>query len=116
MTVRQHSVCLMSPPTLLILVLLGFEVIGGGRASRLNRWESGIRMPTEKDDAEEVDGEVGTRWAVLVAGSSGYGNYRHQVFFFFSYGHDSLVQDITWSILVQQMKIIWVTGYQELFV
>lgn len=100
MTVRQHSVCLMSPPTLLILVLLGFEVIGGGRASRLNRWESGIRMPTEKDDAEEVDGEVGTRWAVLVAGSSGYGNYRHQVFFVFSYGHDSLVQDITWSILV----------------
>ena len=85
MTVR-HSVCLMSPPTLLILVLLGFEVIGGGRASRLNRWESGIRMPTEKDDAEDVDGEVGTRWAVLVAGSAGYGNYRHQVFFFFSYG------------------------------
>ena len=85
MTVR-HSVCLMSPPTLLILVLLGFEVIGSGRASRLNRWESGIRMPTEKDDAEDVDGEVGTRWAVLVAGSAGYGNYRHQVFFFFSYG------------------------------
>ena len=44
-------------------------------------------MPTEKDDAEDVDGEVGTRWAVLVAGSSGYGNYRHQEFFFFSYGH-----------------------------
>ena len=43
-------------------------------------------MPTEKDDAEDVDGEVGTRWAVLVAGSAGYGNYRHQVFFFFSYG------------------------------
>ncbi|XP_030945423.1 legumain isoform X2 [Quercus lobata] len=77
MTVR-HSVCLTSTPILLILVLLGFEVIGGGRASRLNRWESGIRMPTEKDDAEDVDGEVGTRWAVLVAGSSGYGNYRHQ--------------------------------------
>ena len=83
MTVRRHSVT-HEPPTLLILVLLGFEVIGGGRASRLNRWESGIRMPTEKDDAEDVDGEVGTRWAVLVAGSSGYGNYRHQVFFFFS--------------------------------
>ncbi|KAF3942986.1 hypothetical protein CMV_030415 [Castanea mollissima] len=77
MTMR-HSLRLMSPPTLLILVLLGFEVIGGGRASRLNRWESGVRMPTEKDDAEDFDGEVGTRWAVLVAGSSGYGNYRHQ--------------------------------------
>ena len=56
-------------------------------------------MPTEKDDAEDVDGEVGTRWAVLVAGSSGYGNYRHQEFFFFSYGH-LFVQDITRSILV----------------
>lgn len=30
-------------------------------------------MPT--DDADDV---VGTRWAVLVAGSNGYGNYRHQ--------------------------------------
>lgn len=42
-------------------------------------------MPTEEGvdaaaaaPAAEED-EVGTRWAVLVAGSSGYGNYRHQV-------------------------------------
>jgi legumain len=45
-------------------------------------------MPTEKGGdaaaaaasapAVEED-EVGTKWAVLVAGSSGYGNYRHQV-------------------------------------
>ncbi|KAL6903423.1 hypothetical protein ACP4OV_004236 [Aristida adscensionis] len=54
-------------------------------------WEPLIRMPTEKGGgaaatdpaaaaaaAEEEGDEVGTRWAVLVAGSSGYGNYRHQ--------------------------------------
>ncbi|XP_061348195.1 legumain [Gastrolobium bilobum] len=48
------------------------------KASRLNRWEwdSVIRLPTEPVEADTD--EVGTRWAVLVAGSSGYGNYRHQ--------------------------------------
>ncbi|KAG8060083.1 hypothetical protein GUJ93_ZPchr0002g25469 [Zizania palustris] len=50
-------------------------------------WEPVIRMPGEMeeestvprggDDTDEEDG-IGTRWAVLVAGSSGYGNYRHQ--------------------------------------
>lgn len=41
-------------------------------------------MPTEKgelvdDDAAAADDKkLGTRWAVLVAGSSGFGNYRHQ--------------------------------------
>ncbi|TVU29021.1 hypothetical protein EJB05_20563, partial [Eragrostis curvula] len=30
-------------------------------------------------DEEEDDDGVGTRWAVLVAGSNGYGNYTHQV-------------------------------------
>ncbi|XP_062074079.1 vacuolar-processing enzyme [Humulus lupulus] len=59
-------------------VLLGLLILvaNGGAA----RWESTIRMPTEKvDEAEEdSEGETGTRWAILVAGSSGYGNYRHQ--------------------------------------
>lgn len=67
-------------PALLLLVLLFFEAIGGGRALRVDPWESSIRMPTEKDEpAEDDEKEGGTRWAVLVAGSSGYGNYRHQV-------------------------------------
>lgn len=50
-----------------------------GSAARQNRWEqdSVIRLPTEPVDVGEEDA-VGTRWAVLVAGSSGYGNYRHQ--------------------------------------
>ncbi|RWR87505.1 Peptidase C13 [Cinnamomum micranthum f. kanehirae] len=42
--------------------------------ARSNPWDSAIRMPSEEADAEEI----GTRWAVLVAGSSGYENYRHQ--------------------------------------
>lgn len=59
----------------LILLLLSFH----GTAARLNRfeWDSVIRLPTEPVDADSDEG--GTRWAVLVAGSSGYGNYRHQV-------------------------------------
>lgn len=37
-------------------------------------------MPTAREEAADDEGQgVGTRWAVLVAGSSGYGNYRHQV-------------------------------------
>ncbi|ONK61017.1 uncharacterized protein A4U43_C08F25230 [Asparagus officinalis] len=35
-------------------------------------WGPEILMPTEEADI------TGTRWAVLVAGSNGYGNYRHQ--------------------------------------
>lgn len=44
-----------------------------------------IRMPVYKQEEdppeskeEEDDANIGTRWAVLLAGSSGYGNYRHQ--------------------------------------
>ncbi|KAG8065469.1 hypothetical protein GUJ93_ZPchr0004g39211 [Zizania palustris] len=53
------------------------------------KWEPLIRMPTEEGGDAEAPApapasdpaapeDVGTRWAVLVAGSSGYGNYRHQ--------------------------------------
>ncbi|XP_076916456.1 vacuolar-processing enzyme-like [Bidens hawaiensis] len=35
-----------------------------------------IRLPSEKHDVD--DDSVGTRWAILIAGSNGYGNYRHQ--------------------------------------
>lgn len=57
--------------------MLAVLFLAGREAVRLDRWQPGIKLPTEPDD---VDGEVvGTRWAVLVAGSSGYANYRHQV-------------------------------------
>ena len=42
-----------------------------------------LKLPSEVSSffrpvAEEED-SVGTRWAVLIAGSNGYWNYRHQV-------------------------------------
>ena len=47
-----------------------------------------LRLPSEAlrffrggaSDASDEDA-VGTRWAVLIAGSNGYWNYRHQVVF-----------------------------------
>lgn len=49
-----------------------------GRTGSLNRFESLLRSPVEFDDDDE-EVRNGTNWAVLVAGSNGYGNYRHQV-------------------------------------
>ncbi|XP_058074004.1 vacuolar-processing enzyme-like [Magnolia sinica] len=42
--------------------------------------ESVLRLPSDGVDSftGSDDDSVGTRWAVLIAGSSGYGNYRHQ--------------------------------------
>lgn len=40
-----------------------------------------LKLPSEGSrffDADEID-SVGTRWAILLAGSNGYWNYRHQV-------------------------------------
>ncbi|KAM7256399.1 hypothetical protein ACFE04_012140 [Oxalis oulophora] len=41
-----------------------------------------IRLPSEEESATNDDDDdevgVGTRWAVLIAGSNGYWNYRHQ--------------------------------------
>ncbi|KAF4404060.1 hypothetical protein G4B88_014516 [Cannabis sativa] len=62
----------------LVLLVL---VKNGKAAGRFDPWESKIRMPTEMAEGtnqEDLEGEIGTRWAILVAGSSGYGNYRHQ--------------------------------------
>ncbi|KAK9277465.1 hypothetical protein L1049_007009 [Liquidambar formosana] len=75
----HHSI-LLTNSALLLLLILPFEAAQGGRAARFNHhWESTIRMPTEKEEPGDYEGkEVGTRWAVLVAGSSGFGNYRHQ--------------------------------------
>ncbi|CAM9001560.1 unnamed protein product [Rhodiola kirilowii] len=43
------------------------------------RFEPRIRMPTDPVESSQTDDDsTGTRLAVLVAGSSGYGNYRHQ--------------------------------------
>ncbi|XP_062222622.1 asparaginyl endopeptidase Rep2-like [Phragmites australis] len=69
---------------LLVLVLAAAGAVAGAKKEG---WDPVIRLPGEKEPAgphrgeglgEEEDDGVGTRWAVLVAGSSGYGNYRHQ--------------------------------------
>uniref|UniRef100_A0A453EXC4 Uncharacterized protein n=1 Tax=Aegilops tauschii subsp. strangulata TaxID=200361 RepID=A0A453EXC4_AEGTS len=41
--------------------------------------EPTIRLPSQRAAGQEDDDSVGTRWAVLIAGSNGYYNYRHQV-------------------------------------
>nr|QFR54167.1 asparaginyl endopeptidase 1 [Momordica cochinchinensis] len=57
--------------SLLLLVALFLAYgCGGAQAKRV------IRMPTEREQPDDREG--GTRWAVLVAGSNGFGNYRHQ--------------------------------------
>jgi hypothetical protein len=61
---------------LLLALLLAFCVASG--LGRNLSWDDKIVMPTEAEE-EEDKGEQGTRWAVLIAGSAGYWNYRHQV-------------------------------------
>lgn len=45
---------------------------------------------TEHDTESSDDGAEGQRWAVLVAGSKEYENYRHQVLHFFFFYKKSL--------------------------
>nr|CAB3447373.1 unnamed protein product [Digitaria exilis] len=70
----------------LVLLVVALAAAAGAGAEE-GEWDPVIRMPGEEEPAtarggepldEEEDDGVGTRWAVLVAGSSGYGNYRHQ--------------------------------------
>ncbi|XP_073157327.1 legumain [Henckelia pumila] len=57
---------------MILVVALPFQVRGRSRQDPY--WDPIIRSPVEGGATlEEV-----TRWAVLVAGSNGYGNYRHQ--------------------------------------
>ena len=75
-------------PTGVFLSLLLLAVIGLAFGSRDLPGDF-LRLPSEAlkffrggaSDASDED-SVGTRWAVLIAGSNGYWNYRHQVFFF----------------------------------
>ncbi|CAN7090473.1 hypothetical protein IGI04_034098 [Brassica rapa subsp. trilocularis] len=63
----------LRPALLLLLLLL---VV---RTQSRRRFEPKILMPSEEAKSNEQEKTmIGTRWAVLIAGSSGYGNYRHQ--------------------------------------
>lgn len=56
------------------LLLVQLLALGGAVAGA--RWQDLLRLPSEHaGSGEDV---VGTRWAVLIAGSNGYYNYRHQ--------------------------------------
>ncbi|KAL0446143.1 UNVERIFIED_CONTAM: Vacuolar-processing enzyme [Sesamum latifolium] len=57
---------------LCVVVALPFAAAGGGRRS--GPWDPIIRWPLDRRETEDNS----TRWAVLVAGSNGFGNYRHQ--------------------------------------
>ncbi|GAA0154302.1 hypothetical protein LIER_44112 [Lithospermum erythrorhizon] len=55
-------------PTVALLLLLTIVVLNGLGV---------LRLPSEMS-GRTSDDRVGTRWAVLIAGSNGYWNYRHQ--------------------------------------
>lgn len=68
------------------VILLLFALCGIS-AGRRDLVEDVIRLPSEMasffhpdgvHDAKDED-STGTKWAILLAGSSGYWNYRHQV-------------------------------------
>ncbi|RZB68284.1 Vacuolar-processing enzyme isoform D [Glycine soja] len=58
-------------PTLLLL-LIAFATSVSGRRDLVGDF---LRLPSETDNDDNFKG---TRWAVLLAGSNGYWNYRHQ--------------------------------------
>ncbi|KAJ3680304.1 hypothetical protein LUZ60_016582 [Juncus effusus] len=62
-----------------LVLLVIFSILS--EAALINgagRWDGMIKMPSEEKQEELSEDEIGTRWAVLVAGSSGFANYRHQ--------------------------------------
>ncbi|KAM1012947.1 hypothetical protein ACFX2C_043137 [Malus domestica] len=68
------------------LVLLFLASVSASAAGSRDLNGNVLRLPSEAsrffgrgDNApDQDDGTVGTRWAVLIAGSNGYWNYRHQ--------------------------------------
>ncbi|PWA94210.1 peptidase C13, legumain [Artemisia annua] len=63
-----------------LLILVVMSIIGLVHVQGRELSDEFIRLPSEKGDffKTETDDSVGTRWAVLLAGSNGYWNYRHQ--------------------------------------
>ena len=58
---------------MLLLFFLDFSRVA--EAARVH-FDRNIQLPSEN-----ADESTGTKWAVLVAGSAGFSNYRHQVIF-----------------------------------
>lgn len=57
---------------LLLVVSLPLKASGSRKASP-GHWDPFIQSPSDEEENR------GTRWAILVAGSNGFDNYRHQV-------------------------------------
>ncbi|CAD6270967.1 unnamed protein product [Miscanthus lutarioriparius] len=55
-----------------VQLLVLFAAVAG------TRWQDFLRLPSESASEDDDAAAVGTRWAVLIAGSNGYYNYRHQ--------------------------------------
>lgn len=57
-----------------VFILVGIAVLAAVEGRNV------LKLPSEASRFfDDADDSVGTRWAVLLAGSNGYWNYRHQV-------------------------------------
>jgi legumain len=63
---------------LLPLALLLSALVLAVAHARAPLLDQTIRLPSQRAAGHEEEDSVGTRWAVLIAGSNGYYNYRHQ--------------------------------------
>lgn len=85
-----------------MLLSIGSNWCEGASIRGAGLWDPAIRMPSEKEVwEEESEDEIGTRWGVLVAGSMGFGNYRHQVTLLILYFCNSLLHVPKFFILCQ---------------
>ncbi|RRT71782.1 hypothetical protein B296_00023313 [Ensete ventricosum] len=69
----------------MILLAMSLSASGPSLTRAAAPWDPIIRLPSNRLAPDPGEGgrlddeeETGTKWALLVAGSSGYGNYRHQ--------------------------------------
>ncbi|KAJ0564897.1 putative legumain protein [Helianthus annuus] len=64
----------------IICLILGLVTVSYGSKGSGHRqlWDPLIRSPVDLEADVDENMTNGTRWAVLVAGSKGFGNYRHQ--------------------------------------
>lgn len=79
-TSRSGSISMFA--ALIISNYVIFNICRTAHASKLVRFSDfmfGEQRGTLSNETEASKSNGGTRWAVLVAGSSGWANYRHQV-------------------------------------
>lgn len=76
------------------------------------RWQDFLRLPSES----EGDAAAGTRWAVLIAGSNGYYNYRHQASYLLNNScHTCRCIPASISIVCSHCRITSSRGTEEIY-